>query len=140
VHSGFATCANNLGAVVREVAATGRQAVITHNGREVAVIISLDDYERVAVSGEAGAGPADDAATERQLASASSTLSRFTKRRSGAATRPETGAPRHTSLPERDLELLRTAGCTLRQTATTEQGSGKLRAAAVGGLVYRQAP
>ena len=38
---------NNLGAVVREVAYTGHEAVITDNGREVAVIISLDDYERL---------------------------------------------------------------------------------------------
>lgn len=38
---------NNLGAVVREVAYTGREAVITDNGREVAVIISLEDYERL---------------------------------------------------------------------------------------------
>ncbi len=38
---------NKLGAVVREVAYTGREAVITDNGREVAVIISLDDYERL---------------------------------------------------------------------------------------------
>jgi antitoxin YefM len=38
---------NNLGAVVREVAYTGHEAVITDNGREVAVIISLGDYERL---------------------------------------------------------------------------------------------
>ena len=38
---------NNLGAVVREVAYTGHEAIITDNGREVAVIISLDDYERL---------------------------------------------------------------------------------------------
>lgn len=38
---------NNLGAVVREVAYTGHEAVITDSGREVAVIISLDDYERL---------------------------------------------------------------------------------------------
>lgn len=38
---------NNLGTVVREVAYTGHEAVITDNGREVAVIISLDDYERL---------------------------------------------------------------------------------------------
>lgn len=38
---------NNLGAVVREVAYSGHEAVITDNGREVAVIISLDDYERL---------------------------------------------------------------------------------------------
>lgn len=38
---------NGLGAVVREVAYTGQEAVITDNGREVAIIISLDDYERL---------------------------------------------------------------------------------------------
>lgn len=38
---------NKLGVVVREVAYTGHEAVITDNGREVAVIISLDDYERL---------------------------------------------------------------------------------------------
>lgn len=38
---------NHLGAVVREVAYTGRETIITDNGREVAVIISLDDYERL---------------------------------------------------------------------------------------------
>jgi antitoxin YefM len=38
---------NSLGAVVREVAYTGQEAVITDNGREVAVIVSLDDYERL---------------------------------------------------------------------------------------------
>lgn len=38
---------NNLGTVVREVAYTGHEAVITDNGREIAVIISLDDYERL---------------------------------------------------------------------------------------------
>jgi antitoxin YefM len=38
---------NNLGAVVREVAYTSHEAIITDNGREVAVIISLDDYERL---------------------------------------------------------------------------------------------
>jgi antitoxin YefM len=38
---------DKLGSVVREVAHTGREAVITDNGREVAVIISLDDYERL---------------------------------------------------------------------------------------------
>ncbi|MDQ4012080.1 MAG: type II toxin-antitoxin system Phd/YefM family antitoxin [Actinomycetota bacterium] len=38
---------NSLGAVVREVAYTGHEAIITDNGREVAVIISLDDYERL---------------------------------------------------------------------------------------------
>ncbi len=38
---------NKLGAVVREVAYTGHEAVITDSGREVAVIVSLDDYERL---------------------------------------------------------------------------------------------
>jgi antitoxin YefM len=38
---------NNLGTVVREVAYTGHEAIITDNGREFAVIISLDDYERL---------------------------------------------------------------------------------------------
>ena len=38
---------NSLGTVVREVAYTGHEAVITDNGREIAVIISLDDYERL---------------------------------------------------------------------------------------------
>lgn len=38
---------SKLGAVVREVAFSGHEAIITDNGREVAVIISLDDYERL---------------------------------------------------------------------------------------------
>ncbi|MDQ4039572.1 MAG: type II toxin-antitoxin system Phd/YefM family antitoxin [Actinomycetota bacterium] len=38
---------NNLGSVVREVAYSGHEAIITDNGREVAVIVSLDDYERL---------------------------------------------------------------------------------------------
>lgn len=38
---------NKLGAVVREVAYSGREAIITDNGHEVAVIVSLDDYERL---------------------------------------------------------------------------------------------
>jgi len=38
---------DKLGSVVREVAHTGREAVITDNGREVAVIISMVDYERL---------------------------------------------------------------------------------------------
>lgn len=38
---------DKLGGVVREVAHTGREAVITDNGREVAVIIALADYERL---------------------------------------------------------------------------------------------
>lgn len=37
----------NLGNVVREVAYTGTEAIITDNGREVAVIVSLEDYERL---------------------------------------------------------------------------------------------
>lgn len=37
----------NLGNVVREVAYTGHETIITDNGREIAVIISLDDYERL---------------------------------------------------------------------------------------------
>lgn len=38
---------DNLGNVVREVAYTGHEAIITDNGREVAVIIGLEDYERL---------------------------------------------------------------------------------------------
>jgi antitoxin YefM len=38
---------DKLGSVVREVAHTGREAVITDNGREIAVIIGLADYERL---------------------------------------------------------------------------------------------
>lgn len=38
---------NRLGSVVRDVAYTGREAIISDSGREVAVIISLDDYERL---------------------------------------------------------------------------------------------
>ncbi len=38
---------NSLGSVVREVAYTGHEAIVTDNGREVAVIISMDDYERL---------------------------------------------------------------------------------------------
>jgi antitoxin YefM len=37
----------NLGSVVRTVAATGEEAIITDNGTEVAVIISMADYERL---------------------------------------------------------------------------------------------
>ena len=37
----------NLGAVVRAVAATGEEAIITDSGTEVAVIVSLADYERL---------------------------------------------------------------------------------------------
>jgi antitoxin YefM len=38
---------NNLGNIVREVAHTGREAIITDSGKEVAVIISIADYERL---------------------------------------------------------------------------------------------
>ena len=38
---------NNLGSVVRTVAATGEEAIITDSGTEVAVIISMTDYERL---------------------------------------------------------------------------------------------
>jgi prevent-host-death family protein len=38
---------SRLGSVVRDVAYTGRETIITDSGREVAVIISLDDYERL---------------------------------------------------------------------------------------------
>jgi antitoxin YefM len=37
----------NLGAVVREVAISGEEAIITDSGTEVAVIINLADYERL---------------------------------------------------------------------------------------------
>ena len=37
----------NLGNTVREVAHTGREVIITDNGKEVAVIISVVDYERL---------------------------------------------------------------------------------------------
>ncbi|WP_232541919.1 type II toxin-antitoxin system Phd/YefM family antitoxin [Nocardia bovistercoris] len=36
-----------LGAIVREVAASGDEVIITDNGSEVAVIISMADYERL---------------------------------------------------------------------------------------------
>ncbi|MGV9679622.1 type II toxin-antitoxin system Phd/YefM family antitoxin [Nocardia sp. NPDC003482] len=36
-----------LGAVVRGVAATGEEAIITDSGSEIAVIISMADYERL---------------------------------------------------------------------------------------------
>ena len=36
-----------LGSVVRMVAATGEEAIITDSGTEVAVIISMADYERL---------------------------------------------------------------------------------------------
>lgn len=38
---------NNLGNTVREVAHTGHEAIITDNGKEVAVLISVADYERL---------------------------------------------------------------------------------------------
>jgi prevent-host-death family protein len=37
----------SLGAVVRAVAAKGEEAIVTDSGTEVAVIISLADYERL---------------------------------------------------------------------------------------------
>lgn len=37
----------SLGTVVRGVASTGEEAIITDSGTEVAVIISLADYERL---------------------------------------------------------------------------------------------
>lgn len=36
-----------LGTIVRGVAATGEEAIITDSGSEVAVIISMADYERL---------------------------------------------------------------------------------------------
>ncbi len=36
-----------LGTIVREVAATGEEVVITDSGTEVAVLISMADYERL---------------------------------------------------------------------------------------------
>jgi antitoxin YefM len=38
---------SNLGSVVRTVAATGEEAIITDSGTEVAVVISMADYERL---------------------------------------------------------------------------------------------
>jgi antitoxin YefM len=38
---------SKLGAVVRTVAATGEEVIITDSGTEVAVIISMTDYERL---------------------------------------------------------------------------------------------
>jgi len=38
---------SNLGTVVRTVAATGEEVIITYSGTEVAVIISMADYERL---------------------------------------------------------------------------------------------
>ncbi|WP_130345506.1 type II toxin-antitoxin system Phd/YefM family antitoxin [Herbihabitans rhizosphaerae] len=37
----------NLGSVVREVAYSGEEAIITDSGSEIAVIISMADYERL---------------------------------------------------------------------------------------------
>jgi antitoxin YefM len=37
----------NLGVVVREVAISGEEAIITDSGTEVAVIINMADYERL---------------------------------------------------------------------------------------------
>ncbi|MFD4433889.1 type II toxin-antitoxin system Phd/YefM family antitoxin [Nocardia sp. NPDC058497] len=37
----------NLGAVVREVATSGDEVIITDSGTEVAVLISMADYERL---------------------------------------------------------------------------------------------
>lgn len=37
----------NLGSVVRGVAASGEEAIVTDSGTDVAVIISLADYERL---------------------------------------------------------------------------------------------
>src|SRR5690554_3262921 len=38
---------NRLGSVVREVAMSGEEAIITDSGTEVAVMISMADYERL---------------------------------------------------------------------------------------------
>lgn len=38
---------DNLGTIVREVGYTGHEQIITDNGREVAVVISMADYERL---------------------------------------------------------------------------------------------
>lgn len=37
----------NLGKTVREVAYSGQEAIITDSGSEIAVIISIEDYERL---------------------------------------------------------------------------------------------
>jgi antitoxin YefM len=37
----------SLGAVVRAVTATGEEAIITDSGTEIAVIVSMADYERL---------------------------------------------------------------------------------------------
>jgi prevent-host-death family protein len=46
---------NSLGTVVREVSFTGREAIITDNGKEVAAIISMADYERLHQHADAAA-------------------------------------------------------------------------------------
>ena len=38
---------SNLGSVIRTVAATGDEVIVTDSGTEVAVIISMADYERL---------------------------------------------------------------------------------------------
>jgi len=38
---------SNLGSVIRAVAATGDEVIVTDSGTEVAVIISMADYERL---------------------------------------------------------------------------------------------
>lgn len=38
---------SQLGSIVREVATSGEEAIITDSGTEVAVIISMADYERL---------------------------------------------------------------------------------------------
>ena len=38
---------SSLGSVVRKVAATGEEAIITDSGTEIGVIISMADYERL---------------------------------------------------------------------------------------------
>ena len=37
----------SLGRVVREVAYSGQEAIITDSGTEIAVIVSMEDYERL---------------------------------------------------------------------------------------------
>ena len=37
----------NLGSVVREVAYSGQEAIITDSGTEIAVVIGMEDYERL---------------------------------------------------------------------------------------------
>ncbi|WP_166350865.1 type II toxin-antitoxin system Phd/YefM family antitoxin [Phytoactinopolyspora limicola] len=38
---------SHLGSVVREVATSGEEAIITDSGTEIAVIVSMADYERL---------------------------------------------------------------------------------------------